>query len=89
MNAIDNVGFRSGPGGNGHGSDDLLYRGRRNIGDSGAGAFVADFTGLARGNSRLDNSEVGEPDWCRRHRSPELFRIAPGYASLIGFQAMP
>jgi hypothetical protein len=57
---------RSGSGGNGHGSEDLLYRGWRNIRDSGAGAFVA------------------ELDWCRRHGSLELFRIAARYASLIG-----
>ena len=70
--------------GNGHGSDDLLYRGWRNIRDSGASAFVADFTGLARGNRRLDSTDVGELDWSRRHGSLELFRIAPRYASLIG-----
>jgi hypothetical protein len=70
----------------GHGSEDLLYRGWRNIRDSGAGAFVADFTGLARGNWRLDNTKtnMGEVDWCRRHGSLELFRIAARYASLIG-----
>jgi hypothetical protein len=27
---------------------------------------------------------MGEVDWCRRHGSLELFRIAARYASLIG-----
>src|SRR5215831_10341554 len=70
--------------GNDDGSDDLLYRGWPNIRGSGASAFVADFTGLARGNRRLDSTNVGELDWSRRHGSLELFRIAPRYASLIG-----
>jgi len=83
---ISKADFRTRSCPHGHGSEDLLYRGWRNIRDSGAGAFFADFTGLARGNWRLDNTKtnMGEVDWCRRHGSLELFRIAARYASLIG-----
>ena len=40
-------------------------------------------TGLARRNRRLDSADVGELDWSRSRRTPELFGIAPRYASLV------
>ena len=73
-------------GGNGDGSENLLYPGRLNIRDSSASACLADFTGLASGNRRLDSTDVGELDRFRHPRSLELFRITSSHESLIGFE---